>query len=73
MGRGSGSWLSCLENGNRASGALMKRIPTSALSQNKGAVSGGITAQISGWLNVGGPKVRAGDLELGSDNRPATV
>lgn len=73
MGRGSGSWLSCLENGNCTSGALMKRIPTSALSQNKGAVSSGITAQISRWLNVGGPEVHAGDLELGSNNSPATV
>ena len=73
MGRGSGSWLSCLENGNCTSGVLMKRIPTSALSQNKGAVSSGITAQISRWLNVGGPEVRAGDLELCSDNSPTTV
>lgn len=73
MGWGSGSWFSCLENVNCTSDALMKHIPTSALSQNKGAVSSGITAQISRWLNVGGPEVRAGDLELGSDNSPTTV
>lgn len=34
-GPGSGSWLLCLENGNCSSGALMKRIPTCALSPNK--------------------------------------
>lgn len=34
-GPGSGSWLPCLENGNCSSGALMKRIPTCALSPNK--------------------------------------
>lgn len=72
MGRGSGSWLLCLENGNCTSGAFTRRVPTAALSQNKGAVSSGITAQISWWLNVGGPEVRAGDLELGSDNSPTT-
>lgn len=69
MGRGSGSSLSCSQNGNCPSGALMKRIPTSALSQNKGSVSSGIRAQISPLFNVGGPEVRAGDVVLTTAQR----
>lgn len=48
---------------------LMKRIPTSALSQNKGAVSSGITAQISLWFDVGGPEICAGDVVLTTAQR----
>lgn len=47
----------------------MKRIPTSAFSQNKEAVSSGITAQISLWFNVGGPEICAGDVVLTTAQR----